>query len=227
MSTADRVAELECQLANLTAAETARKVWDAAAEARGPQPGVPMAPEAPRPPMGARPDFAAARAVLATQDGIARDRQRADLDVERARQRVTDAEQQHAELDAEACRVRAYVVALRAAPSELLRRQLAQIGSMGRFRVTVDDGEVIAEIQNARGQWVPALDASRGERLAAGLDLRAALRAAAAQHLSPAYAAVPLILDNRQDADADVPLDARAPVVALVTAAGDLATSTP
>lgn len=224
MSALTRAAELEQQLADLTNAETARRVWDAAAEARGARPTVPTVPPAPKPPAAERPDLDAARAIIQAQDAIARDRARAEEALTAARARAAEAEAKHKAAAAEAARAAAVVKGLRDGPSELLRRQLDLLGDTGRLRVRVEDGEAVAEVLNSHGLWVPALEASRGERLAAGLDFRASYRATAARYLSNAYAAVPILLDNRQDADGDVDLSARAPVVEFVTATGDLTT---
>lgn len=221
MIAADRVTALESELATLTAAETARRVWDAATAARGARPTVPTLGTAPTPPTAPKPSTTRdeLEAVIRAHDDATRDRAGAIRRRDEARRQVDAATTTHAAAQAEADRVVALVSAVRDGPSELLRRQLAHLGDTGRACLSVEDGELCVMVESAHGIMVSADVASRGEVLAAGYDLRVAVRRAVTEHVTPAAKAVPIIVDNRQDYSGGL-ADA-APVISLSTAPVD------
>lgn len=195
--------------------EAAVRTWTAG-KPPAPKGARPAAPEAPRPAPDAVTAARATADAARTADEVARRARAALADVEK---RHAAAEADDAAAKAEAARCVALVDGVRSGPSTALRQQLAHLGDTGRFRLSVDpDGDLDAEIVSEHGDLVPALDASGGERLAAGADFRIAVRRALVAGCKPA-AGIPILLDARGDYSGDIP-DA-APMVALVTEPGE------
>lgn len=197
-----RLAEAEAAVAAFAGAEQARAAHQAAVAALGPEPVV---PDEPKPPAGApaSPDFERptseeyrhARSVL---DAAAAARGAADRQT-RVAAELQQAEQALEAATAEAARVVVLVDATRRAPSELARKQADVFGDTGPASLRFPP----KENRNTREMEVlvdgrPWRRASRGRLIYADAVLRCAIRRAAAAKFGPAFARLPIFVDDVQ-----------------------------
>lgn len=213
------LAEATATLARLDAARDAFRRYEAATLAHAASKPTAPTVERPTPPTAERPTSQAvadARAALSAAERAAGERAAAERALTAALADEATTARKATETATEAARVARYVGVLRAAPSEMLRGQLAALPEMPHVRVTVpDDGDrIVIEGQNTHGAWVDALTLSSGERVRAGAELRHAIRVAADKRVG-GWIGVPLPVDDRGQWSGA--LDIPGPVVELVT----------
>ena len=210
--------DLRAKLDVHRAAKAALDAHTAALARLGTCPLVPAEEPPPAPPEGDRPDpdaVAAARALLADAPTRAALARRWDDDRARHEAAIARAETTATATREAADHARALCEALRRLPSELLRRALAHLPPRPDVRLTVDEeGSVSILARNEADAWLPIAEVSTGERLRASVELRDALRAAAAVTLSM-WAKLPLCVDSAGLMSGAVP--AASPVLVAVT----------
>lgn len=213
------LAEATATLARLDAARDAFRRYEAATLAHAAAKPSPPAGERPTPPTAERPtsqEVTAARATVSAAERAAGERAAAERALSAAIADETATARKAVETATEAARVARYVGVLRAAPSEMLRAQLAALPEMTHVRVTVpdDSDRIVIEGQNTHGAWVDALLLSSGERVRAGAEMRHAIRVAADKRVG-GWIGVPLPVDDRGQWSGV--LDIQGPVVELLT----------
>ena len=206
-------------LARLDTERDAFRRYEAAALAHAATKPTAPAGERPAPPSAERPTpqaVADARAAVTAAERAAGERAAAERALSAAIADEATTARKAVETAAEAARVTRYVGVLRAAPSEMLRAQLAALPEMPHVRVTVpdDSDRIVIEGQNTHGAWVDALSLSSGERVRAGAEFRHAIRVAADKRVG-GWIGVPLPVDDRGQWSGA--LDIPGPVVELVT----------
>lgn len=205
-----RLTEAEAAVPDTSAAAE----WDRAAAALGQAPVVGHAPRPPQAPKVERPH---ADAVDAARDllDLAREARAAVAAHERAAAaratRVAEAEQALATAEAEAARLDALVSAVRRAPTEIARRQLAALGDLGPVGIEFTEKGGAEVLVDGRPWWC----ASSGRQVVADLWLRAGIRRALG-----AAAWLPLVVDDASLWSGEWP-ETGGPVVMLRTAAVD------
>lgn len=181
------------------AAGAAARAWDSARKALGEEPVSPFATAlAPIEPATEKPSADAVEAAKAVQAETARAqgvRERYDREHAQARTRLEEAERAMQQATARAARADRLVTAVRAAPTEAVRRQLAALGDLGPVSLELPEGGG-CEVRVFGRPWQAA---STGELVMADVWLRAGLRRA----LKAPWLA--LWVDNRQSWSGELP----------------------
>ena len=207
--------------------------WDAAKRALGVEPAVGLLPLRPAgatvpEPTVARPSGEEHRAAMATRDEARTARSMADRvrsDSTAAADALTSTRKLVEAAETECKRVVVLVDAARRAPTEIARQQAEALGEMGcvslRFPPKENRQTPEVEVLIDGRPWYLA---SRGRLVYADALLRCALRRSAAAQLSPAFAKLPLFVDDVQAWSGDWDgIDG--PCVYLVTQPGELESS--
>lgn len=187
----------EAELAETTAVFNRFKAWSDANKALGAKPPVPHdalpVPDAARPAPEA---VEQSRAVVAGVDRAAGGAAERSAAIARTAAPRATAEAAFTEAEAAAARANALVEAVRLAPSDVARSQIALLGDMGPFSITLtDEGGVDVRV-DGRGYW----RASRGKRVLADYAFRCALRRAL-------KLPIPVFVDEAQNWSGELPED--------------------
>jgi hypothetical protein len=185
----------------------ALSTYDVALRALGEEPREIVAKPEPTKPAGARPDAAAldeARAVLKQRDVAAGETVRVKAELAAAEKEWARLNREHAEAELEASRVSALLSAARSAPTDIIREQIGALGDLGSVSIEFPEREndksphvrvtVLGEDGN-RYAWGEA-GVSDGAMVIASLQMRAAIRRAAAVQVDKSFRWLPIIADN-------------------------------
>jgi hypothetical protein len=192
-------------------AKAAHGAWRASLQALGPAPVLPASDEdGPPPPTVGCPtdgEVARARELVDAAQRAEGARQQREADLADARRKLSEAETaRQAEADREA-RYDALVEVVRAAPSEVAKRQVQALGDLGPVTLVFGERPAVEVLIDARPWWL----ASRGRQVVGDMYLRGGLRHAMD------LGQLPIVVDNVQDVGGQPIPDLRGPVVLLQT----------